>query len=929
MRIFVFLSIFLVNFICFPIDAIEKNLPLPKMQSEEEVLFLRRIVQFWEEGKVEIVKKQIKKHLDENPKSSLLSYLNALLGDVNFQEERYYDAIYCYHQITNYPTKRRVYLNLLQSLFEVNLYKELTSEALFYLENHRKIDDSEKSNIYYFIAQGYYQQSLDQDNDGAKEDLLVRAKPYFHKLIGSKYETQSLEILCNIHHILKEYKKASEIYIHLAEKDDKNRETYLVQAAKMQTQFDKNLAINTFDKIIDEENEKSKDAAYYKLALLYEEKKYEEIISSQKELASLLPDINFANHHYIVGKSYYFLEKFELAKEQLKNYVEKEQNKNSSFCNNALISLMQIAEKLNDPFLYEESYNNFASTFPSDNKLPYVLLAKAVIFKKNDMIKKAKKDFLSLLEKYPKYKNDENVIFEYSKLLYDTNSWDESRQSFYQFVKRFNQSDLNKSAWKYFINSSINATNIDNNNFNKQRLLADLNKFMKLKNLSEEESLDCDFISGQTYYELEQYQKAGSFLLNFIKKVPQKSPSYAEAHMLAALCFNKINDPRQFCFHAQKALESNPKLLEKQHLCLNLFNAYITLTKNKDEKTQSLYDNAANYLYLALQSKTDKTSISQNNIIWLGDFYYHKVMDKLQGNSSEIQKNREMLAQNAKKAIDIFKVIVTPKIIAKLDKDPNRKTVENQLVKLQRLLAIYEPKEQLAFLEKIYNKYSNCPEVKWYFKEELFYELALAYMRKNDDSKAMLLLSHISQISKKGSYFSSASILYSSRILLKEINKQNDQSHKKVVESLLLTLKNLSLRKDLDNEPLHLEAAMEYIDLQCSITDKHVVNKRIDLLTKFIQNFSSNNDMTSKMYQTKRKTSKNKDKLLNRYLSTAEAERAVYKYLRAKKREPSSAKKYKKEALDMISILEKQKNMCSSYLRKRIDKLTRTIQRER
>ena len=372
----------------------------PKFQNEEETLFFRRIVEFFEEGEYELVKDQLIIFLKDNTKSPLVSYFNAFLGDIYMKEEGFEKALSCYTKIQDQKIKEKIELNLLQCFYELKFYDELKDECLNFLKTNKDSDHSTRIN--FLLAEAFYQKAS-LNNFENTEDNLENAKKYFNQLINTDYEDDTKITLCHIHHLLKEHNLASNLYLDLAQKNETKRAKYLFSAAKEQAYFDKELAIKTLDIIIKLNAGKEKEAEFEKLLILFDSKNYKEIVLSKDNVS--LPDGKYYLLHFFLGRSHFFLKHFDESKKELFKFIKKE-NQSTKFLEIGLLTLMQIAEETNDPKIFSDAFNIFNNKFDENENLSKSLQVKASLLKKNKLYDEAEVDFFRLENQF-KIKTEE------------------------------------------------------------------------------------------------------------------------------------------------------------------------------------------------------------------------------------------------------------------------------------------------------------------------------------------------------------------------------------------------------------------------------------------------------------------------------------------------------------------------------------------
>jgi tetratricopeptide (TPR) repeat protein len=910
--------------ICANIYLFSDNyISVPKVANEEELLFLRRVVEFWDESNFDLVKKEITTYLSKNKKSHLKSYLNALIGDIFMQEELFNKALFHYKNIDKDEILDKVYINFLQCLFEEKQYFDLATEAEKYLLKNKDIDDKEiVDGLNFFLGKAYFNLGKNTSNEKLREDLITKATPYFTRLISTEYENEALESLCDIHQLNKEYEKASNVYLQLAKNEPSKKDACFFGAAKMQSFYDKELALNTFETIILKKVEKSSDAAFCKLILLYELKNYDKIIAIQEELNEQISNEKNILLKFFIAKSFYHIKKFEKAINYLKETI-KETKLEKKYLQNALTTILDAAEKTNDLILFNTTLKKYESEFKNNDLLSKAHLIKAVLYKNNNLFKEALESFEELFEKYPKLKSDEIAYFEYADLLFRKKDFFKSRSSFLTFVKKFENSKHLSAAWNFFLTSSLKLS-YETENISeiqpKQKLIDDATYYIKNNTvLNESDKNNCYHILGQANYELSHYQEALRHLLKLIHDDP-KNIDIASIYSIAALCFKNTNNYSHFCNYARKALSLNPDLPNKKSLTIHLYNTYLQLASRDSQNRDDHLENAANYLYETYIFSEDKKEISKDNYTWLCNYYYNVIIDEVETKYSNFLEN-VTLKEYLDKAILLFKNICSYEMVCKIDDCDDPLLMEENASKYQKLLSFSSIKEQSSILKKLDQMYEKYPDYNWKKQAEIHFNLALFHQLK-DKKKAKIFFEKAITKSSKGSYVNSAALLELAKINISLLDKKSINENNREAEEILNTLKNLSLRKRLENEPIHFEAHLEYINFAAKFFErKDRKIEKLKLLKEYQEILINSDDILSNSYEEKRKYLPYKNEIVNRYLNFIDTKIILYQTLIYKNTDKDELKTNMLQAKQTISLLVKQKNICSSYFRKRINKL--------
>jgi hypothetical protein len=337
------------------------------------------------------------------------------------------------------------------------------------------------------------------------------------------------------------------------------------------------------------------------------------------------------------------------------------------------------------------------------------------------------------------------------------------------------------------------------------------------------------------------------------------------------------------------------------------------LAKEKELIDDAMLFKAADFLYEAF--KINNTNINSSNILWLADYYYTKVFKFLETNYKNTLIENSSLHETSKKALDLYEHI---RSLAKKDDKNNFQKIEEYQLKLANLYKVQKnPAMQISLLEEIVSQYRFHPETNWEFKEETVYELACVY---NDKDKALSLYDEFMQNFNKESKFRAAALLHQARLKLSSIPKDEVSSENQNLEKIITQLKTISVQKVFENEPIHLEAALDYVDILCYMENNTNWEKRLFLLARLKDNFISDEDITSQDYQIMQKVIKDKQPLFNSYMTVIDAEIKIAKGYIEKRIEPLL------EARSDLTKLENDNMVSTSFLHDRIQNLLQLIE---
>lgn len=794
-------------------------------RAEEEALFLRRVIEFFEEGKEEVAKEEIISYLkgDETP---FFSHLRAILGDLYLREKNFIKSLENYLKVKDEKVERKIFLNFLQALYQSGQYEKVFLKVEESLDFVNSLERDRMLRVYFLLGDSYYKMAK-QSKGEERISFSKKAEKAFSKFISTPLEKDILERLADISYILGDVKKAAKIYIKLSNINKKSKEEFLFKAATMQMEFDREEATKNFSKICLVGKDFVKRAAINKLILLFEANRYSDIILAKEQFAKLLDGEEKTLFKFFLGRSYFLLEDYKRASKELLIFLDLRPSDEKAL--GVLDMLIVSAEKLGREDLFDFALERYEKFFPEDDGLKEAYLARAIFLRERKSYKKAKKDYVYIENRWPDYENAQ-FDMEVASFFYEIGDYPVSRLKFLSFLKRYDDHKMREEAWRYFINSSLkmlDGLEGDKKRAAKNILIHDLESFLHVALDGERE--DIIFLLAQTRYDLEDYEDS---LLSLKELDFEKVRDKRGIYLLFALCNQKLNNLEVFVEFAKKALDID-KGPDEVNIRIGLFNAYLELAK----EDKSYLDKASYQLYLA---KELGAKISEENLLWLGDRYFKEVSEYVNRSFKNIPIKDPSMEKICDRAILVLEEI--------------EGRAEEKLTKLADLYS-YKGKigRQKELLESLKRDFPDS--------EKVSFDLASIYKASGDIENAKKLFLDVTLLNKR-SYYYFASLLEISRMEVKILRNLTLEDPR--VVNILKRLKDIKLQKNIKNEPVHLEAAFDYVDIHTKFGagDK----KRLELLQKMREEFLSLDDIISKDYQNSKNLFPDKKRIVDAYL---------------------------------------------------------------
>jgi hypothetical protein len=802
--------------------------PIEKTAPVEEALFVRRIADFWQEGEYGIAKSQMEKFLEEFPESQFCDPLRVCLGDILLREKNFSGALSYYSGLSSPEFAAKASRNQMQCLYNLQWYSTLADKCEERLG--KEIDPEAKLETTFYLAISLYHQCLNAAKDSeALLKLAKRAEPHFETLLKSPLSVEVSQAFAHLCCILGEKKKAADLYLQLAKEDDL-KEEMTFQAALIQAEFDKSLSLASFAAIAKGGGKRAEEAAYNHLILSFGAGMYEEIVREKDAILSSIPEERRGMSHLYLGKSLLCLKQYGEAVGELTTFLTEEKNPELESTRSCLTSLIEAAHQLNDVTTLDSALVKLSEIDPAHMDIAKGKFLKALLLKtllRND---EARAEFQNLALEYPEFAERGAALFEWADLEYQAGAWEACRERSKEFLEQFPNHENVIHAWRYLGASSSHLLNV--NPERREQFVEDLETLLAVKGLfALHEVKDWSFYLARGYFELGRFEEA----IQLLKALFADATPFAQganAHLLLGFCYrDAFGDLAGYCSEAEIAIADSADLTERDLLHLSLFNAYLKLS----QKVPDLVAMSAHHLYEAYSCKAD---ISKENLFWLGSWYLSK--------------------GNGPKALLLF---------SKILEDEFDETACYKIAKLHAAAGRVD--EQVSNLEKLVMSYEADPSRDWLWESEAKLLLAEGYEQKGLEERALELFEEIGDgVGPLYSETVAKAYFEKAKIRLARFERGAEE-----LEEVASQFKDLSLQRRLDSEPVHLEAALEYISLMA----KGDLEKRISLLEKMKRDFESEGDILSKDYHQARLKYPDKNKIYESYMKLIDAEILIAK----------------------------------------------------
>ena len=824
---------------------------------------------FFKDGDYEIVKAQILDFFQKYPKSSLCDHLRGVLGDLYLEEEAFEKALNCYSAITDDAIEKKIILNKLQCYYELGRYQMITDEGISLTASDVTSLGDRKNEFTFLMAESLYRQALEETMLSEKRSLASMATTYYEELDDSPYEEVSQFALAEIYSILEEHSRAAETFLKLACSHPEMREELLFRAASSQALFDSDMAIDSYSEVISMRSDHAKEANFNRLILYYQTGEYDKVIASYDDIESIIPRDQMPLFQYILGKSYYSQGDFERANDALGSFISL-QTEASPHLKNALLITMSCCHELKDVDHFDDALAHFKELYPGDPQLPKAHFMHAMLLKKSGDVKAVLVELKDLMDSYEDFSQKEGLLFEYAYITHQNEMYGESRETLSTYLTSFPESDRVGSAWKLFMASSLELFKSEAPTYGKRHFYSDLQSVLSMSNLfTENELCEYRFLYGKMAFELGDYadSKGAMQIIAASASFDQK----AEAFFYLGLADQKLDvEPSEMCAHFEQVLALDPIYKDRALVHLHLFNGYLA-----DQKD----DAAATHLYAALAES--EQAIKLENQLWLAGHYYDKAKLHLDNVTLLTEPETVDMKAMVKRSSDLYGNIFLPDgELISIAKD--KLYLEPEALKFAELIgAEGKYDQQIDLLRGLAMQQDQNPDWEWNFKRSALFELAKAYEQKKDFPMALETYSFIASRERNvSSHIVNIATFHSAKLrfmLLEEGQRADDNEE---IHEILTQLKELQIRKNVQSEPIHLEASIEYAKVRAFLSNAEDRNERyLFFLNRMAEDFASREDLIGTNYHQGLESSPEKNLVYQNYMKYIKAEELRIKAL--------------------------------------------------
>ncbi|MBI3236799.1 MAG: tetratricopeptide repeat protein [Chlamydiales bacterium] len=793
-----------------------------KSTSIEERVALKKIIEYWKEEEFSTAESQITAFFNKHPDSAYADTLLSMLGDLHFYKNNYSQSLQAYQKIQAETFLNQTAFNRLYCLYKLEQFSDAVACAEHFLS--RQDRQLEKENIVLFLmGDSLFRSGKKEEDLSQKSQCYERAAGCFEQLIKSDFKEQTLPPLLEIYTDLKEWKKGVGVLNALASLHPQEKEGFLFRVAAMQLHYDRKESVETYRTIYLLKGPHASLAACNRIRLLFEQKRYKELLLSYEESLKYISLEDLNTVRYYIGSCLVVLKDYRLALAHLSQFIEAK-GQNPLFLKSAYHSLALCAKELGDCKAFDRNLNRLTEQFPRSEEMASVLLMDIRLSKESKQFERAEKSLSMLIEQFPSHPDLEALLYEKGVLLLRMQKWGLAVCAFDRFLDAYPLSEKKPQALFRIIyckKEEIAQALPESAQARRQDLMEILAVSLGEKDLfKEEEEKKLRLLLGKTLYELGKYAEAIDQFDAYLTKF-SNDPSYAHVYDMLALCFERENKTVAFIECAEKAcaaseashlLETSKSGLATLHL--KLYNAYLSLVQEAEEEKKLEYlELAAEHLFSSLDR------VKKENCKWLASYYSQRFQEK--GEET-----------------DLTRAIISLEHLLKLQGSVPLE-METESIKLSALYAdAGRFSDAIVLLCNLNKEYESSPEEDWKYRRLALFKLGQVYEKIGDAAEACRVYDDLIQTAAHShSYFGLAASLHKVKLEYKLLEEDADEE---MLQDIFDRLKDLEVRRKLATEPWHLEAALTYIDLRVELAEEGEREALFSqLLSRMEENFSS------------------------------------------------------------------------------------------
>lgn len=855
-------------------------------ENGEESLFLRRIriLLSDQNASFSLLSDQVEEFLHRHPKSSWKSELVTELAERALARKDWGVALSHYLLIEREEWQKKNFLHLLTALYEGNYWeilKEKSSSFFSQFSDHsfplfkesslhsRAIYPAEMGNrwiqtyhpsyeeliqIYFFYAESHYHE--EENNIQRREGLI----PLYQQLCQTSYRSIALQRLASLYsetnHLL-ELAQISLIQSHEC-RNREEAEIYLLRRALILAQYNHTEAAEELTPFFKRFQEADLSLFY----LWTESEQWNQLYTHREFFAQRFSDGTFPlPFSLFLGLSGYFAEDFSFARQQLELSLKREPL-TAEQKKRAIQVLLQISlEEAKESEVLSWAHSLLQIDGSSGDSLQ-TLHTCALFHWKFSEEEKALHYFRLLLshELFSQFPQREEAFWQYIQLLYAKEEWEHVQRTLFLFLRSYPNSPHVEQAISLFLYAYRQVPHSYYLSCLLKQVMIDPSQMIThWKEL-------CTLALSSTLYREQNYEEAISLLEERLSDSLSLQQTEIFYYFLT-LTHLQAGHWERSLFFGEQLVSLSPEGVKNSfpHLHATLFSLYIQKLQNHssipiDQRQLSL-KRALDHLSLAW--KENNPLIERRELSWFLHYSFHNLeqiyrQEKLQG----ILNPSAALSGKIEQILHLYEEFFQREPARPKEEDEREDWFIHQL----QLGKIYkwkdDRKREIALLEEIREELSLSS---LYCAHCL--QLIEAYRALHCFDRALTLCTdHLSSPSAHSDLFFFRRLQLEKARTLLELAIKREQFEEEFEEGLHL-LETLYLKKSLQEEPVHLEAALDYLHYRSLLTlPRERMQFSLNLLQSIQEHFVRQGDIPSCDYHYLRSQSEKKNRLYSLYL---------------------------------------------------------------
>ncbi|NGX61357.1 MAG: Lipopolysaccharide assembly protein B [Chlamydiae bacterium] len=543
--------------------------PLPEARSEEEGLWVGRIVDFWKDGEYSFAQTQIQEFLHIYPDSPFQDHFYVLLGDIAFKKTQIARAVDHYEKVSSSLLADHVKGRRWQGLYLLKqftkLYEELVPIWQYGSEEER-----------FYFAEASFRKEGAREEKNWEETLHVYETLLDSATRGGASKLATAEIC----HLLGQTEKSTSLLEELAQQEED--EEVLFRAAVMLREKSPESAQELFSKIAKEGGNRAEKSTLCLMKLLALGKKWEVLNEERSAFLSGLQDKNRSIAFYYLGISAFEQKNYHQAIGDLQKALD---GKKGIPDKTVLFALLKSSQETKALSLCKEMHEKIKKTYPEMVPEASLILAKA--YREEGETSKAIALLDMCLQNSSNHEISESAALQVVSLLVAQQEWGEAHKKAQEFLAAYPHSCKKKEMIRLEVDLSLSSAAEEET---YSQLALDLEQALGSQVYSHEEWYSKQALLASVYLKLNRLY-AASIVLSTLEN--------PDPYLIAHYYIQEGNSKEQIISFGEHALvhSAHP---EKERLHLHLFNTYLGLAKESGEEYYAI--KAAKHLGQALET---------------------------------------------------------------------------------------------------------------------------------------------------------------------------------------------------------------------------------------------------------------------------------------------------------------------------------------